>query len=82
MAMNQKQLLLYLSQVSFALYDVVLYLDTHPNCQQALAYYNEMKQARKQALELYTQKFDPLFIDQVDSDCEWTWVMTPLPWEN
>lgn len=82
MTMNQKQLLLYLSQVSFALYDTALFLDTHPECQQALAYYDEMKQERKQALDLYTHKFAPLHIDNVDTDCGWTWGRTPLPWEN
>ena len=39
--MNQKQLLMYITQVSFALTEVNLYLDTHPCDQKAMEYYQE-----------------------------------------
>lgn len=82
MSMNQNQLLSYLNQVSFSMYDTTLFLDTHPADQEALAYFTEMQQARKRALKIYQKKFAPLLLDGVDADCEWTWGMEPLPWEN
>lgn len=82
MNMNKGQLLNYLNHVSFSMYDTVLFLDTHPTDREAIAYFNEMKQARKIALKIYQQKFAPLLLDGVDTNCEWTWGMEPLPWEN
>ncbi len=80
-SMNQQQLLSYLNQVSFSMYDTVLFLDTHPCHQEAMANFQEMKHARMHALEIYQKKFGPLLLDDVDADCEWTWGMQPLPWE-
>lgn len=82
MGMNKNQLLSYINHVSFSMYDTVLFLDTHPTDREAIAYFNEMKQARKNALKIYQKKFAPLLLDGVDADCEWTWGMEPLPWEN
>lgn len=82
MCMNKNQLLNYLNHVSFSMYDTVLFLDTHPTDREAIAYFNEMKQARKNALKIYQKKFAPLLLDGVDANCEWTWGMEPLPWEN
>lgn len=81
--MNQekKKLLLFISQVSFSLYDVVLFLDTHPCDKEALAYYQELKKIRKDALAKYSQKYGPLLNDSVDSSCYWEWVKEPWPWE-
>ena len=79
--MNQQQLLNYLNQVSFSMYDTTLFLDTHPCNREAMAYFNKMQHARKHALEIYEKKFGPLLLDNVDADCEWTWGMQPLPWE-
>lgn len=79
--MNQHQLLNYLNQVSFSMYDTTLFLDTHPCNRKAMAYFNEMKHARMLALEIYEKKFGPLLLDNVDADCEWTWGMQSLPWE-
>lgn len=79
--MNQQQLLNYLNQVSFSMYDTTLFLDTHPCNQEAMANFNEMQCARKLALEIYQKKFGPMLLDDVDADCEWTWGMQPLPWE-
>ena len=61
--MNQKQLLMHLSQVSFAVTEAVLYLDTHPCDKEAMEYYQKMKQLRKEALDEYQRKFGPLQSD-------------------
>lgn len=82
MSLNKKQLLNYLNQVSFSMVDAAMFLDTHPTDREAIAYFNEMKYARKCALKIYQQKFAPLLLDGVDAECEWTWGMEPLPWEN
>lgn len=79
--MNQKQLLMYIAQVSFALTEANLYLDTHPCDQDAMDYYRQVKKLRKEALEKYQSQFGPLLNDGVRSDT-WDWVDAPWPWES
>lgn len=55
--MNQKQLLMYITQVSFALTEVNLYLDTHPCDQEAMEYYQEVRKLRQEALDKYQCEF-------------------------
>lgn len=50
---NRGSLLQYITEISFAVYDTLLYLDTHPEDQQALAYYQDMDQKRREALAEY-----------------------------
>ncbi len=78
--MNQKQLLMYITQVSFALTEVNLYLDTHPCDQEAMEYYQEVRKLRQEALEQYQCQFGPLLNDGNHSD-SWEWVNTPWPWQ-
>ncbi len=44
---SQKQLLNRIDQVSFAVNDMILYLDTHPCDEKALTYCRELVQERK-----------------------------------
>ena len=80
--MNQKQLLMYLSQVSFGVTEAVLYLDTHPCDKEALEYYHTMKKLREEALEKYQREFGPLLNDSNKDECSWEWTQTPWPWEG
>lgn len=81
MTNDQHQLLMYISQISFAIDEIVLFLDTHPCDEKALAYYEEVKEKRKIAMEKYSEKYGPLLNDNVKSGCRWRWVETPWPWE-
>lgn len=78
--MNQQQLLMYITQVSFALTDVNLYLDTHPCDQEAMAYYQEVRKLREEALDKYQCQFGPLLNDGNNSE-NWEWVNSPWPWQ-
>ena len=51
--MNREKhnLLAYITQVSFAIDDTVLFLDTHPCDKDALCYYNKLKKEREEAEE-------------------------------
>ncbi|MGN0383281.1 MAG: spore coat protein CotJB [Eubacterium sp.] len=80
--MDRKKLFELINQTSFALDDVKLYLDTHPNCQEALAYYEKLKKMRMQAWREYTMRFGPLSAYDVNVQNEWTWNEGQLPWEG
>ena len=47
---NRMQLLQKINEVSFAVDDILLYLDTHPCCEDALAYYREQSEKRKKLM--------------------------------
>ena len=71
-----------LDENSFALYDAMLYLDTHPNDQNALEFFRR-KQAKQQELkEQYNREIGPLTACDVDSSCGyWNWIDEPWPWQ-
>ena len=48
--MNRRELFEYINQVSFAVDDVKLFLDTHPENQKALEYFQKYKEKRIEAL--------------------------------
>jgi spore coat protein JB len=79
---DQGKLLKFIYEVSFALDDCVLYLDTHPYDQAALDYYEKYKKLRKQAVKEYTQCYGPLTNEDVTVENYWTWIKGPWPWEG
>lgn len=74
----------YINEVSFAVNDMVLYLDTHPCDEKALAFCKEHVKKRDKALREYAALYGPLTIDTTDDvkSKSWEWVMQPWPWER
>ena len=79
---ERERLMNTINYVSFAVNDINLYLDTHPDDQQALEYYEQFMTLRQQAVQEYNTQFGPLTADQVQSCNRWTWVDAPWPWER
>jgi spore coat protein JB len=80
--MNQQQLMLFITEVTFALDDIGLFLDTHPRCQQAMAAYGNYKNMRNQAIKDYNQLYGPINKYQVNDSNYFDWVNDPWPWEK
>ena len=53
--MNQSQLLHWIDMVSFAVVEITEYLDTHPDDEEALKYFNHYADLRRTALRAYAQ---------------------------
>ena len=72
-----------IDQVSFAVVEMNLYLDTHPEDEDALAFFREKVELRKEALKQYAEQYDPLTIDTANDRMSrsFEWVMQPWPWE-
>lgn len=51
--MNRRELLNYINEISFAVDDTKLFLDTHPWDQNALLFFNECSRKRNEALREY-----------------------------
>lgn len=81
--MNRRELFEYINQISFVVDDVKLFLDTHPENQKALDYFQKYKEKRIEALKEYAEVYGPLTVDTVseNSDC-WSWINEPWPWQE
>lgn len=77
---DQKNLLYDIMKLQFALIDNSLYLDTHPNDQQALLHHNMMHSQLKMKIQYYENMYGPLTV-YGKSDCCWKWINSPWPWE-
>lgn len=72
-----------LQEISFTLVELNLYLDTHPNCQQALTLYNTYAQQQKELREEYYKNHGPLLnFGNMPAGDSFQWVNSPWPWEN
>ena len=80
--MNQAQLMQWINRVSFALVDITEYLDTHPQDEEALKYFNYYAEQRRAALCAYAEKYGPLTLDTARPETYWDWSNVPLPWEG
>ena len=80
---SREQLLNTINEVSFAVDDIKLYLDTHPEDEEALAFYRDKVMVRNEALRKYARLYGPLTIDTANesSDCRREWVIQPWHWE-
>ena len=81
---SQAQLLHKINEVSFAVDDILLYLDTHPCCEEAFAYYQENAAERRRLMKEYAKRYGPLTIDDALESGEsiWKWAEQPFPWEK
>ena len=77
---NIKELQKRLQKVSFALVEVVLYLDAYPNCERAKKYYKELSDERDMLIKALSKAGMPMSNMNVQGN-EWTWTHGPWPWE-
>lgn len=83
-SMDCAELLDAINKASFAMDDTRLFLDTHPDCTEALEYFNKMESIRNEAIKEYEQHVGPVlaYRHAGDFDNGWLWNQGPLPWEN
>jgi len=72
-----------LQEADFALYDTVLYLNTHPCDKEALAYYQCIRETAEKLACRYNENVAAITHKDV-SVCggRWEWIDTPWPWEG
>lgn len=80
--MNQKELYEWIMMLSFCAVDMMLYLDTHPDDEEALNYFNQCTELYRTAKQSYEQQFGPLNAFSDSSLTGWDWNEGPMPWEG
>lgn len=80
--MSKREILLRkISSYAFAIYELKLYLDTHPNCRKTIAKIEEYEAKLAPLRQEYVNEYGPLFSNENKKDY-WTWVNAPWPWEG
>ena len=69
-----------LQAISFAITELNLYLNTHPNDKEALEMLNELIKLSNTAKMRYTEKYGPLNIRDLENSKSYTWLNEPWPW--
>lgn len=77
---SREKLMRQIQICSFAVYDALLYLDSHPYSKAALDYYNKYKRAEQNAMADYEARFGPLTLSAPQAS--WQWTNGPWPWQN
>ncbi|SMB92556.1 spore coat protein JB [Desulfonispora thiosulfatigenes DSM 11270] len=81
--MGRKELLRKLQELEFAAVDINLYLDTHPENQQALMDYNSISQQLLEHKQIFEMNYGPLInFGFSPSKYPWAWVNEPWPWQE
>ena len=79
---EQKKLLRYINEISFALNDLTLFLDTHCHDENAQNYFHQLHEKRCEALKDYARWYGPLTLDTSGPSNQWEWICQPWPWEG
>lgn len=70
-----------LGQLSFAMDELRLFLDTHPEDKAALAASDEVRMRRNAAVKQYERLVGPVNFYDAGGTRTWNWLRTPWPWE-
>ena len=78
---NENQLLLKIYEYDFAINDLSLWLDLHPDDTYVYNHFKEYVKSLNQLVELYEHEFGPLQLDSSDYG-NYIWYKNPWPFEG
>ena len=77
---KREQMLMQIRELDFAVIELSLYLDTHPEDQRALCLHRKYAKELKELKDKYQKVFGPL---SIYFPCnKWRWLEEPWPWER
>ena len=77
--MNREKMLIRLSAVQFAMWEMRVYLDTHNGCPEAHKLYEKYTAEFNALKKEFEEKFGPITLSENNSD---EWLKDPWPWDN
>ncbi len=77
---TKKEMLRKIQEYSFAIVELALYLDTHPEDQKAICLHKEYSKKLKDLSDKYQKVYGPLTIKYPCN--KWRWLEEPWPWER
>lgn len=79
---EQQAMLQNLQQLQFAVNDLALFLDTHPNDPVALYRHKQYSTQLKQLKDIYENQYGPLCLYSVERGDSWRYIDGPWPWDT
>ena len=71
-----------ITEVSFVLDELRLFLDTHPDCEEMLSVFQATKEERAELIGKYTEKFGDIEGYYPETKHGWSWNGAPMPWKK
>lgn len=79
---DEKEKMLYqIMALSFALNDLNLYLDLHPDEKQVLDLFKKYVAEKNELCQVYVKKYGPLEVSQTSGN-KFNWINSPWPWDG
>ena len=78
--MTRAEMLKKIKCLKFAVVELALYLDTHPDDTKALCLHNKYCKELKELTDKYQKVYGPLTIEYPCN--KWRWLEEPWPWEG
>lgn len=78
--MSKSEMLKRISELDFAITDLNLYLDTHPENKEALEMLTKLAATCKSLKADFTQKYGPLLVTDVMNETPFSWVSPEHKW--
>lgn len=78
--MRRQEMIDQIKSLDFAIIELGLYLDTHPEDQRALCMHREYCKQAKDLKDKYQKMYGPLTIFYPCN--KWRWLEQPWPWER
>ncbi len=82
MDQNRENLLKEVMAADFTVTDLLLYLDTHPCDQNAIAIYNNSVRRSLMLRHEYERMYGPIIAQLTPGRYPWQWIESPWPWEK
>ena len=77
---EREQILMQIRELNFAVIELGLYLNTHPEDQKALCLHRKYARVAKDLKDKYQKVYGPLTINYPCN--KWRWLEEPWPWEG
>ena len=77
---SKYELMCQIQQASFAAYDLQLYLDTHPDCKEALELYTQLNATVASLRQDYENYYGPLKASSSPNEVPFKWADTCYEW--
>lgn len=79
---EREQLRRRISAMDFAIFEIELFLDTHPNDANAMMARSQYRKRRAELVADYEKRFGPYVVTTNDINGQrWTWIDNPWPWD-
>lgn len=78
---DQEMMLRRISTLDFAIVELSLYMDTHPDDQEVNMKLNDYREKSNALKQEYQSKYGPITLKNMEEN-RWGWISDPWPWNN